>query len=761
MTPLPPLVIIEAILARIRPARGDNGVFLLERSFSVHLRSAVPGVLLTTFLTVVSSVWVATSGAAAAPPSRAAGSPTAPAASTGSPAGTFVPVRPYRAVNTETGAGHNRRGSLKHRHGFTARITDRSGVPANVAAVAVTITAQPTSGSGGLVLYRAGSARPSVSNVLFAAGQSSSATAVVRPSTRGRIAIYNTARAGRVNVIVDVSGYYVAGRASDEQPGVLHPLPQRRAFGRHAIGAHRSLTADVGGRAGVPAAGVGAVAVLVTVQHPAKSGAMIAYQAGAGRPHAPMTSFDRATDTVGFGFVPTDGDGRIALYNNSGGKAYVSVAVLGYTVGGVVTRAGATSVGGAHRILRNTKVRVHAARKIKVAARAGMPKGHVTAVLLDVTATASKAGSVSVFRADGSRPSVPTLTFPAHRARSALAIVRPSPTGWVKIRNNAASGAHVAIDVVGYVAAVNKPVAGPPTPSNSHYIRTKSSQLDLAGIGCDDKMAGSTFVLLDLGAQSMTKRLAGVGGITLSHTTTRLKYSELRQRLLGKGAAYGYLTGFANCANPSVKHATVAIGTNNDGAFSGTNAYPAPARGRRWASFIAGLRQAAPPGITVVGANDIESSFAGTEAQAEAWTKAYLAVDNTGNRVGPLIYNGSADGCPSTLGVVGRSCAYGWTQADYYALTHGLGSRIQALPQVYNAAQPRQWANIDATGGARINFAGSLTEYAACPHVSPDCAGSSVRPRTGWNALRSALATVVDHPRLPAATDLDVDGAAG
>lgn len=725
----------------------------------MHLRSAVPGVLLTTFLTVVGSVAVV-SGAAAAPPSRAAGSPAAPTASTGSPAGTFVPIRPYRAVNTKTGAGHNRHGSLKHRHGFTARITGRSGVPTNVAAVAVTITAQPTSGSGGLVLYRAGSARPSVANVLFTAGHSTSATAVVRPSTRGRIAIFNTARAGRVNVIVDVSGYYVAGRASDEQPGVLHPLPQRRAFGRHAIGPHRSLTADVGGRAGVPAAGVGAVAVLVTVQRPAKSGALIAYQAGAGRPHAPVITFDRATDTVGFGFVPTDGDGRIALYNNSGGKAYVSVAVLGYTVGGVVTRAGATDVGGAHRVLRTTKVRVHAAKKLKVTARAGVPKGHVTAVLLDVTASDKKAGSVSVFRADGSRPGAPTLTFPAHRARSALAIVRPSPSGWVKVRNNAASGAHVAIDVVGYVAAVNKPVAGPPAPSNSHYIRTQYTAQDLYNIGYNDAMDGSSFVLLDLGAQSMTGRLAGVGGITLSHTTTRLKYRELQDDLVGDGNTVGYFTGLAN--GPPNQRVTVAIGTNNDGAFSGTNAYPAAARGRRWANFIAGLRQAAPPDITVVGANDIESSFAGTEAQAETWTKAYLAADNTGNRVGPLIYNGSADGCPSTLGVVGRSCAYGWTQADYYALTHGLGSsRIQALPQVYNAAQPRQWANIDATGGAHINFAGSLTEYAACPRVSPDCAGSSVRPRTGWNALRNALATVVDHPRLPAATDLDVDGAAG
>ena len=100
---------------------------------------------------------------------------------------------------------------------------------------------------------------------------------------------------------------------------------------------------------------------------------------------------------------------------------------------------------------------------------------------------------------------------------------------------------------------------------------------------------------------------------------------------------------------------------------------------------------AAPAGLTVVGANDIESTdFSGTEAQAVQWEQAYLAVDNTAGAVGNLIFNGSADGCPSSLGVTHRTCANGWTQADYYQLTHALNaSRIQALPQVYNSAQPR------------------------------------------------------------------------
>ena len=170
------------------------------------------------------------------------------------------------------------------------------------------------------------------------------------------------------------------------------------------------------------------------------------------------------------------------------------------------------------------------------------------------------------------------------------------------------------------------------------------------------------------------------------------------------------------------------------------------------------MRAAAPAGLTVVGANDIESTdFSGTEAQAVQWEQAYLAVDNTAGAVGNLIYNGSADGCPSSLGVTHQTCANGWTQADYYQLTHGLGAtRLQALPQVYNGAQPVQWANIDATGGGAIRFAGSLTENGVCPTGSaPGCNGlTSATPTQGWRALYKAVATVVAHPSIPAATDL-------
>jgi hypothetical protein len=178
--------------------------------------------------------------------------------------------------------------------------------------------------------------------------------------------------------------------------------------------------------------------------------------------------------------------------------------------------------------------------------------------------------------------------------------------------------------------------------------------------------------------------------------------------------------------------------------------YTAAERGTDWADKV--VDAVTPqPGLTVVGANDIEPNFFSTRAQAQGWEDAYLAA-TTAN----LIFNGSADGCSSTYGQPDRTCANGWTQQQIYDLAHN-GTRIQALPQVYNRFQAAQWANIDQTGGGGISFAGSLTEFQACPAASSACPGASFRPAEGWAALQHAISTVVRSPKIPAAVDLRVD----
>jgi hypothetical protein len=309
----------------------------------------------------------------------------------------------------------------------------------------------------------------------------------------------------------------------------------------------------------------------------------------------------------------------------------------------------------------------------------------------------------------------------------------PVYQGKVDVANASTGSTQVLAAVDGYISTRT---ITPPATSTGRYVRNISSASGkfgdhtAAGQGCTDAEAGSSLVLLDIGAQLNNKT-----GVALTVVDTQVTYAALVT------AIDGYLTSFAGCHGT----ATIALGTNNGGDFA---AYTAAARGKDWADKVV---DAVDPhsGITIAGANDIEGAFSSTEAQAEQWESAFIA-----NTPANLLFNGSADGCSSTYGATRGTCEFGWTQGQYYTLAGGRNpTRIQALPQIYFAYQATQWANIDATGGVHLTFAGSLSEHAAA--CGADCA---MTPASAWTTLNLGLAPVIATPRLPAAVDLTVSG---
>jgi hypothetical protein len=660
-----------------------------------------------------------------------------PAAAATAGAGRYVAITPFRAVDTRTGTGAHRR-PLAHGSKLVATIGGRHKVPKHVAALALTITAAAPTSSGTLTVYSATTKRPAGSNLRYRKDETSSVSAIVHPSASGRVSVYNSARAGRTQVVIDVSGYYVAGGASGSDPGTLHPVAPARVLAARGVAAHRSLVVAVGGHRGVPRSGVGAVAVSITALSPARSGGLEAYASGS-RSGLTTMSFVRGQSRSQFAIVATDSAGRISIYNASPGRVRVAVDVVGYFVAGFVTRGGKFQPRVPDRIVSGARLGSHKTKTVKVAGRDGVPLANASAVLVTLTAgTPKRDGSLVAWAAGTRRPGVTSLQFQGGHTQSVATLVRVSSAGTIAVRNGSTAAISLSVDIGGYV---QKSTITPPRTSNSRYIRTIGELTDsfadpsTTGDGCVDATAGSTLVLLQFGAQSNDKQ-----GVVLSGTTTKVSYPDL------VAAIDKYLSGFTACSPPA--RAAIALGTNNDGDFS---LYSATARGTDWANRVV---DAVTPhtGITILGANDIEPGFASTRAQAQAWETAYLAATGAG-----LIFNGSADGCSSTFGETHGSCAYDWTQWQIYNLAHN-GTRIQALPQVYDRFQAAQWANIDATGGGGLIFAGSLTEYQACPAKSSACPEASFRPADGWTALQHAISTVVRSPRIPAATDLRADG---
>lgn len=679
-------------------------------------------------LVVASSLALGAAAVVLASPAAAAAAPAA---------GSYVAVAPFRVVDTRSGEGGHR-GSLAHGAKLIASIGGHHHVPKHVAALAVTITAADPTSNGALAAYAARTKRPAVSNLLYRKGVNSSVSAIVRASRSGRITVFNAGKVGRTQVVVDVTGYYVAGTASRSNPGTLRTVAPAQVLAPRGLAARKAAVVAIGGHRGVPTSGVGAVAVSITALNPVRSGALVAYATGQSRPELPTTSFAHGQSVSRFAIVPTDSLGRISLYNASAGHLRVSVSVVGYFVAGLVTTAGNYQPRVPARVVSGARVGSRKAKIVKVTGRDGLPLANVSNALVTITVTAPKRdGGVTASRAGTHTPAVTNLQFQARHSQSVTALVRVSAAGTIAIRNVSAGASTLSVDIDGYV---QKATTTPPRASNSRYIRTIGETADsfgdstTTGDGCVDATAGSTLVLLQFGAQRNDKQ-----GVVLSGTTTKVTYPQLVT------AIDDYLDGFAACSPPA--RATIALGTNNDGDFS---VYSATARGGDWADKVVDL-VAAHPGITIVGANDIEPGFASTRAQAQAWEDGYLAATSAN-----LIFNGSADGCSSTFGEPRGACAYGWTQAQLFALAHN-GTRIQALPQVYDRYQAAQWANIDATGGGGLVFAGSLTEFQACPVTTKSCP-ASYRPAEGWTALQHAISTVVRSPRIPAATDLRADG---
>lgn len=371
---------------------------------------------------------------------------------------------------------------------------------------------------------------------------------------------------------------------------------------------------------------------------------------------------------------------------------------------------------------------------VQMTGRGGVPASGVSSVVVNVMVyQPSAAGYITVW-GGGTRPGVSSLSFVRGQRVPNLVVAPVDANGRVWFYNGSSGTVQLFGDASGYLLS-----SALPAFSTSHYVRNitgASSDYDaMHSMGAADAAAGSSLVLLDIGAQLNDKT-----GVALSVTDVKITYPQLVH------AVQGYLDGFGAGAG-----ATVAVGTNN-GANDWMN-YTAQQRGADWADKVIDLLNPGT-GVSVVGANDIEGAFFSTEAQAQDWENAYLGATSRN-----LVFNGSADGCPTTLGSTGHTCAFGWMQADYYALAGGGNSaRIHALPQIYNDAMALQWANIDATGGKAVKFAGALTEYGTCPTgSSAGCNGfASVQPLQGWASLKAALGRIGVLPAA-AVTDLRVN----
>jgi hypothetical protein len=231
------------------------------------------------------------------------------------------------------------------------------------------------------------------------------------------------------------------------------------------VAADSVRTVQFAGVAGVPVAGVTAVAFNLTLTESGGAGYVTAYPAGSARPLASSLNTVRAGQTVpNLVVVPLDPSGQVSFYAQSGG--HLLADVVGYYTSSAISTAGRTIALTPARLFDTRepgpvagKVAVGATVAVAVTGHGGVPATGVSAVVLNVTATdADAAGFVTVHPGGVARPLASTLNLSGAGDTTAnLTIVPVGADGTVSFYSQ--SGAHLLADVTGYITDASAPLA--------------------------------------------------------------------------------------------------------------------------------------------------------------------------------------------------------------------------------------------------------------------------------------------------------------
>jgi hypothetical protein len=248
-----------------------------------------------------------------------------PSASAG--AGLYNPLTPARITDTRPGSDEPNAGmTLGQGSILNVKVTGAGGVPATgVAAAVLNVTATNPTKQSFLTVWPTGAAQPLASDLNFAPGQTVPNRVIVPVGTGGTVSIFNLA--GSVDVVVDVGGFFTdsssvaATRAQFTPTTPARITDTRSSSGPNAgntLGPGGVLTVQVSGAGGVPATGVTAAVLNVTVTNTTQPSFLTVWPTGATRPSASDLNWVAGQTVPNLTVVKLGSDGAVQVFNPFG-----------------------------------------------------------------------------------------------------------------------------------------------------------------------------------------------------------------------------------------------------------------------------------------------------------------------------------------------------------------------------------------------------------------------------------------------------------
>jgi|CXWL01.1.fsa_nt_gi hypothetical protein len=268
------------------------------------------------------------------PPPPVPPPPVPPGVALPASASAFTPRTPVRILDTRIGLGWPARAPQS---GTTMRVPIRghAGVPSDASTVALQVTAAEGTGIGFVGVAPTGTAPGLTSTLnLDSVGEVIANMAIIPIGEDGAVNVYTQAP---THVIIDLVGWWTptgsaisAGRYVGVDPSrIIDTRPSSRVgFSGPKPSAASTTVIQITGKGGVPATGVTAVAVNITMAEPEAAGFV---QAGSMADLVPgAASTINATSpgqvVAGASIVPVDPLGRIAIYAQSSTHLIVDVS---------------------------------------------------------------------------------------------------------------------------------------------------------------------------------------------------------------------------------------------------------------------------------------------------------------------------------------------------------------------------------------------------------------------------------------------------
>lgn len=380
--------------------------------------------------------------------------------------GEFTALTPARILDTRSANGVTTKTPIAATKSISVKVTGRGGVPAtNVKAVVVNTSAVAPTASGTLVVWPSGTARPAIASLNFTASKGITNQLTVPVGSDGKIQVYNSS--GNTHAVLDVAGYV---STKDGARGARYQaVAASRIFdSRNGIGGQKGILPagkEIAVKAtdmnGVPPVGVKAVVVTVTAVSPVATGTFIVWPSDVARPGVASLNFSAGQSISNQLTVPIGADGKVKLYNSSGGNVHVVFDIAGYytnpETGYEKTQNG--------RIVTVAPTRRFDSRTDKSPIGSGSTlRGHYVSpntanvgrfsgVIVNVSAVAPTSNGTFVLWPFGdTKPAVASVNFVANQGITNQLVI-PQKEGYegINIASTSSVPTNYVIDVVGYV----------------------------------------------------------------------------------------------------------------------------------------------------------------------------------------------------------------------------------------------------------------------------------------------------------------------